>query len=140
MSRYDYCAEADDRLLLLRSDFMGGHLSEEVAAETLRELVGSRRTNTDWDALAKAHPCPKGRDGALWMIERFGEAHPPGHPSLRLYGSQMTHAGLDRDTQNNAPPCGCVFCECVRELGVLQGYRDLIKREAVEAQAMQATR
>lgn len=84
MSRLEYCAEAEPRLLDLRDRISAESITKEAAFEELGTLVGHRRMDADWKA-AQKRPCPRGRDARLFELEQFERAHPSGDLSLRLY-------------------------------------------------------
>lgn len=64
----------------------------QTAQEAFKPLLGDRRIDLDWQAFAREHPTPKGRDDATWLIECASKDWPPaGDMRGRLY-----HRGAPR--------------------------------------------
>lgn len=112
MSRLEYCAEGEPKLLALRK------ITDPLTAyDQLCKLVGKERFEADYSAAQKKKPAD--REPSMWAIECWDKAHPDGDPALRVYGKSCARY-IGRASDQNGKPCGCVLCDIARELGLLE--------------------
>lgn len=117
MTRLEYCAPAEPRLLQLQACVVAGDNKLQVY-ETLKTLVGKTRFQTEYDAASTAKKVPPGRDPELFRVESWDKAHPQGDPIHRLTGGWCVRR------TGEAGGCGCIICDLSRDIGVLDAVAE----------------